>query len=505
MSNINLFRIKAYFIRRGLGGGLLLFLLLSIPTIAQQKYEPTWQSLDSRPVPEWFGNAKFGIFIHWGPYSVPAWTPKGTYTEWYQYWLQNKTLFGNGNFKGDEVVNYHEKTYGKDFSYYQFGEMFTADLFEPDEWTELFKKAGAKYVVLTSKHHDGFTLWPNKQANDRGFAWNSMEVGAKKDLVGLLSKSVKDAGLKMGLYYSLYEWYHPWWINDKDRFVDEHFLPQVKELVQNYEPDVLWADGEWDMEADKWKSKEFLSWLFNESKVKNSIVINDRWGKGIRKNHGGYFTTEYEAEAPEFTRPWEECRGMGFSFGYNQNEDAEDYNSVKALTLMLVNIVSTGGNLLLDIGPDARGKIPPIMQDRLLKMGKWLEVNGEAIYNTIPWKNSFQWSLGERNFKPEQHYLGGDFIIKQTVDPDLGYAVKELFFTQNADAYFAISPKWPDKELVIKDFIPTSKAKVTLLATGEELKWKHSGTDITITMPIYNPNKMDEEDDYAYVFEITKG
>ena len=202
----------------------LLFLLAIDFVEAQQKYEPTWQSLDSRPIPEWFGNAKFGIFIHWGPYSVPSWTPKGTYSEWYQYWLQSKSLFGNGKFKGDEVVNYHEKTYGKDFSYFQFGEMFTADLFEPDDWAELFKDAGAKYVVLTSKHHDGFTLWPSKEANDRGFAWNSMEVGAKKDLVGLLSKSVKDAGLKMGLYYSLFEWYHPWWINDKERFVDQHFL-----------------------------------------------------------------------------------------------------------------------------------------------------------------------------------------------------------------------------------------------------------------------------------------
>ncbi|SFS68364.1 alpha-L-fucosidase [Zhouia amylolytica] len=481
---------------------IMMLLFGSEKLTAQKKYEPTWESIDSRKTPDWFGNAKFGIFIHWGPYSVPAWSPKGTYSEWYQYWLQNKTLFGNGNFKGDEVVNYHEKTYGKDFTYYDFGEMFTADLFEPDAWATLFKNSGAKYIVLTSKHHDGYTLWPNKEANDRGFAWNSMEVGAKRDLVGELSKSVKAVGLKMGLYYSLYEWYHPWWQQDKERFVNDHFLPQVKDLVTKYEPDVLWADGEWDMDADKWKSKELLAWLFNESKVKNSIVINDRWGKGVRKHHGGFFTTEYESEAPEFTRPWEECRGMGFSFGYNQNEDAQDYNSSKSLVLMLINVVSTGGNLLLDIGPDARGNIPPIMQDRLLDIGKWLKVNGEAIYNTRPWKDSFQWSKGEQNYKPKQHYLGGDFILKQTIDPEPGYAVKELFFTQNDEAYYVILPKWYPKEIMIKGFESSKPSKVTFLATGEELKWKKSENNLSIQMPEYYPSKV--ESDYAFVFKIWK-
>ena len=271
----------------------ILTLLLTIHlSIAQPTYEADWKSLDSRPIAGWFQDAKFGIFIHWGPYSVPAWSPKGTYSEWYQYWLENKTLFGNGEFTGTEVVDYHEMKYGKDFSYYQFGEKFTAELFNPDEWATLFADAGAKYVVLTSKHHDGFTLWPNAQANDRGFAWNSLEVGAKKDLVGDLSTSVKNAGLKMGLYYSLYEWFHPWWLQDKDRFVDEHFLPQVKDLVQRYEPDILWGDGEWEMEAEKWKTPELIAWLYNKSKVKDKIIINDRWGKGARHKHGGYFTSE---------------------------------------------------------------------------------------------------------------------------------------------------------------------------------------------------------------------
>lgn len=482
----------------------LLMVLVCGISKSQETYKPTWESLDNRPIPTWFKDAKFGIFIHWGPYSVPAWSPKGTYSEWYQYWLQSKSLFGNGNFKGDEVTNFHNKTYGEDFPYYNFGELFKADLFNPDEWAQLFEKSGAKYIVLTSKHHDGFTLWPNKEANDRGFAWNSMEVGSKRDLVGELSTAVKKTNVKMGLYYSLYEWFHPLWLNDRERFVDEHFLPQIKDLVQNYKPDVLWADGEWDMEDEKWKSKEFLAWLFNESSIKESVVVNDRWGKGIRKKHGGYFTTEYEAATPEFNKPWEECRGMGFSFGYNQNEDIQDYNSPKALVLNLVNIVSTGGNLLLDIGPDARGNIPVIMQERLLQIGEWLNTNGEAIYGTIPWNHSFQWSLeGEKNYKPKQHYLGGDVILKQTIDPEPGYAVKELFFTQNNNAYFAIIPKW-SSQVVIRNFKPVKGAQITLLATNELLKGKQKGKDFIINLPAYQPNKMKPTDNYAYAIKITK-
>ena len=471
---------------------------------AQKEYQPTWESLDSRPIPDWFQDAKFGIFIHWGPYSVPAWSPKGTYTEWYQYWLQGKSLFGNGNFKGDEVANFHEKTYGKDFTYYEFGKEFKADLFNPDEWAHLIENSGAKYTVLTSKHHDGFTLWPSKEANDRGFAWNSLEVGRKRDLVGELTTAVKKTSVKMGLYYSLYEWYHPLWQSDKKRFVDEHFLPQIKDLVTKYNPELLWADGDWEITDEEWKSKEFLAWLYNESVAKDKIVVNDRWGKDIRKNHGGYFTTEYEVEAPEFDKPWEECRGMGFSFGYNQNEDAEDYNSPKALVLTLINIVSTGGNLLLDIGPDARGNIPVIMQERLLQIGSWLKTNGEAIYGTRIWNQSFQWSLdGEKNYKPKQHYLGGDVILKQTIDPEPGYAIKELFFTQNNEAYFVIMPKWNSK-ITIRNFKPSNKSKITLLATGDILKGKQKGKDYVITMPAYQPNKMKATDSYAYTIKISK-
>lgn len=477
----------------------VIILTSGLLAFSQKKIEPTWESIDARPVPAWFGEAKFGIFIHWGPYSVPAWSPKGTYSEWYQYWLQKKTLFGNGKFTGTEVYDYHVNKFGKDFTYYRFGEMFKAELYDPEAWADLFVKSGAKYIVATSKHHDGYCMWPSKEANDRGFPWNSMDIGPHLDLVGELEQAVRKTDVKFGLYYSLYEWFHPLWVYDKEKFVSEHFYPQFKDLIERYKPDIIWPDGEWEMTAEDWKTPELLAWLFNESSVGKTIVINDRWGKGTRQKHGGYYTTEYESST-DFNKPWEECRGMGFSFGYNREEDIEDYNSHQTLILMLVDIVSHGGNLLLDIGPDAHGKIPVIMQERLLQMGKWLETNGEAIYGTKKWERSVQWSEGDRDYKPKQHYLGGDFILKQTVDPEPGYAVKELFFTQKDGNLFAISPKWPGEKLVIMKFQVKKDTKISLLGREGSLKWKNEGKDLVIQMPPALPVESP-----AYVVKIKGG
>ena len=371
---------------------LLLTLIFSIlftrAGLAQKEYQPTWESLDSRPVASWFKEAKLGIFIHWGPYSVPAWSPKGTYSEWYQYWLQTKGLFGNGCFSGTEVYDYHTRIYGKDFSYYNFGEMFTANSFDADEWADLIKRSGAKYMIITSKHHDGFCLWPNETANKSwGRKWNSQEIGPKRDLLKELEIAIRKTDVKFGTYYSLYEWFNPLWKESPEQYALEHMHPQFKELVENYKPDIVWADGEWDMESAKWHTPELIAWLYNESSVKDYVVINDRWGKETRSKHGGYFTAEYQSEL-EGNHPWEEGRGIGFSFGYNKNEDAWDYTDSRTLLYLLLNVVSNGGNLLLDIGPDAEGNIPPIMQERLIELGEWLKINGEAIYGTAKWQRS---------------------------------------------------------------------------------------------------------------------
>jgi alpha-L-fucosidase len=486
---------------------LVIALLLLQNTAGQQVYTPNWESLDSRPVAPWFEQAKFGIFIHWGPYSVPSWSPKGTYEEWYLEWFTSKSVFGNGTFTGKEIPEFHQKTYGSDFNYIDFAKMWKAELYDPSKWAELFKKSGAKYVVMTSKHHDGFALWPNHHASKtRGYLWNSMVTGPKRDLVGDFVQAIKVAGLKAGLYYSLYEWYHPWYRIGSKKFVTDYYHPQFKELVTNYQPDLIYADGEWEKDDDYWNSKELLAWLFNESPVKDHVVINDRWVKGQRHKHGGFYTTEYLREVINFDKPWEEIRGMGLSFGYNRNEDLEDYNSGQSLILMLADIVSQGGNLCINVGPTAAGKIPVIMQERLIQIGKWLQTNGEAIYGTRKWKRPYQWSKGDRNFKllKEGHsYVEGDYILKQTIHQQEGKAIKELFFTRKFKNLYAISPKWPGKELIIKNLKLNKDSAIFLLATGEKLRYQNSGKNVVIDLPEYDPNHYKPEDHYAYVLKIT--
>ena len=200
-----------------------------------------------------------------------------------------------------------------------------------------------------------------------------MTVGPHRDLLGELTTAVrKKDGLQMGLYYSLYEWFNPLWLKDRPRYVAEHIHPQFKDVVMRYRPSIIFADGEWDLTPEEWKSPELLAWLFNESPCKDEVVVNDRWGKETRGNHGGYYTTEYGAGMKDAAHPWEESRGMGYSFGYNRAEQIDDYQSARDLILMLCDLVSRGGNFLVDIGPAADGAIPVVMQDRLLAIGRWL-------------------------------------------------------------------------------------------------------------------------------------
>ncbi len=254
-----------------------------------------------------------------------------------------------------------------------------------------------------------------------------------------------------------------------------------------------------------WKSPELLAWLYNESVVKDTIMVNDRWGKHCRLKHG-YPTTEFQS-GPSFDVPWEENRGMGFSFGYNRNEDVQDYNTPQVLVLVLADIVSHGGNLLLDIGPDGTGKIPPIMQERLLQIGQWLKVNGEAIYGSRKWKTPVQWSAG-RQMDGEEYkklkklsYVGGSFILKQTIDPEPGMAVKEVFFTTKGDAVYAIVPKLPEGKLLLKGIVPESKARVTMLGTNKTFRWEKTREGMKIIVPPFLAKEVPCE--HAWVFKLT--
>ncbi len=459
---------------------LISFALLCYAALIQgQNYKPAWESLDKRPVPGWFEDSKFGIFIHWGVYSVPSWGPTGDsigvydkYAEWYWNKLLNTGSKVNKNFR-----RFHDETYGPDFKYQDFAPMFKAELFDPDQWAALFKESGAKYIVLTSKHHEGFTLWPSAQS----WNWNSVDIGPHRDLCGDLTASVKKQGLHMGFYYSLYEWYNPIYKSDLNKYVDNHMIPQMKDLVTRYMPDILWTDGEWDKTSKEWKSEEFLTWLYNESPVKENIVVNDRWGSETRSLHGGIFTTEYglvgEKEGIDETnvRPWEECRGIGTSFGFNRAENLESYSSADDLIKLLVSTVAAGGNLLLDIGPAADGTIPVIMQQRLVEIGKWLRVNGEAIYDT-------------RAF------------IRNSTDKSINPAANEkIFFTKKNKDLYVICTVWPKNNIVLKGLNSTGSQKVQLLGSASPVSMKSSGGDTVIVPPRLTPDECQS----AYVFKVS--
>ena len=419
----------------------LIFIFIVFSCTNKEKYEAKWDSLDKRPTPQWFKDAKFGIFIHWGLYSVPAWGPKGSYAEWYL----------NGLLNGDSArTKYHFKNYGNDFPYRNFINLFNPIKYNPDKWASLFQKAGAKYVVLTSKHHDGYCLWPNEHS----LGYNSFDGKANRDLLGELDDAVRKKGMRFGLYYSLYEWEHPDYPKNVLSYVNNYMMPQFKDVVQKYRPDIIFSDGEWDRNSSEWRSEDFLAWLYNDSNAPIDVVVNDRWGGETRFKHGGYFSTEYDPNSDlmneEFLkRGWEECRGIGKSFGYNQNEAIEDYNTAKELIRLLVDIVSRGGNLLLNIGPKADGTIPEIMRDRLLEIGRWLDINGEAIYGTIT----------NRVFQSDN--------IKYTL-------------TKDRKTLFAFVENFPEKNLLIRGVNAVGKKPIECFGSDKTLEWENKGSNLII-------------------------
>lgn len=452
----------------------ILNILIISTSLAAQKYEATWESIDSRPIPQWFQDAKFGIFIHWGLFSVPSWGPTkdvGIYEKYAEWYWRSWQEPSRESFK---VFNeFHNHAFGEKFKYQDFAGLFKCEMFEPDEWARIFKQAGAKYVVLTSKHHEGFCLWPNEQS----WNWNAVDVGPHRDLAGDLINSVKGAGLHMGYYYSLYEWYNPLYKSNVNAYVEQHMIPQIKDLVNSYKPDILWTDGEWDFPSDVWKATEILAWLYNESPVGDVVVTNDRWGEETRGKHGGIWTTEYDlvhadnANEMEIEHYWEECRGIGTSFGYNRNEYLENYSTSEQLVEILINKVARGGNLLLNVGPTADGRIPVIMQQRLKDMGDWLKVNGEAIYGTRKW----------------------DKAPKVTLDT-------KIYFTTKGKDLFVLCYDFPTNPIKVEGV--QKAASVSMLGYNGKIKSGYNNGTLAINPPVITP--ADNPCDYVWVFKLEK-
>jgi alpha-L-fucosidase len=440
----------------------------------KMKYLPKKESIKQHEVPEWFHDAKLGIFIHWGLFSVPAYAvgkltleesqKRGTevhfknnpYAEWYLNSLR---------IEGSPTQKYHKETYGENFSYDDFAPIFNEEIkkWDPDDMVGIFKKAGAKYVVLVTKHHDGFLLWPSKYPNPK-----KMDYVASRDIVGELTTSVKKCGLKMGFYYSgALDWsWNPESIKDGPSFqtngpieieyknyANNHWY----ELIDDYDPIILWNDIGYPPNTNVY---EIFAYFYNKHPYG---VVNDRWlqwrksdFKHPKVRHRDFDTPEYKVMTEITERKWESTRGIGYSFGYNKEEGEEDYLSPKALIHMFIDIVSKNGNLLLNVGPMADGTIPEPQVKALMGLGAWLEVNGEAIYGSRPW------------LRAEGRTLDG----------------VDIRFTKKDDVLYIHLFEKPQKaDITILSLTVEESNKIKLLGHEEILIWKQVDENVNITLP----------------------
>jgi len=347
-----------------------------------------------RPVPTWFSDAKFGVFIHWGAYSVPAWAEPirelGTVVdkEWMAHNPYAEWYYNTIRIEGSPAQKHHNDVHGG-APYDDFLDEWKASKFNPDEWAALFANAGAQYVIPTTKHHDGITLWDAPGTGTR----NTVARGPQRDLVGAIGDAVRKKGIKFGVYYS---GGLDWSVGDSppvttgeqvqglrpsDAEYARYCYEHITDLINRYEPDVLWNDINWPDSAKR-EGEYSLAAIFDQYyKSVPRGVINDRWGVP----HSDYKTSEYQNSLEnESGAAWENCRGIGLSFGYNQIEDEKHYMSVNAAQHHLIDIVSRGGNLLLNVGPTADGEIPAFQRKVLKGIGAWLNVNKSAIYSSRP-------------------------------------------------------------------------------------------------------------------------
>ena len=483
----------------------------------EKTYEPTFESLDSHPVPQWFRDARFGIFIHWGVYSVPA------FHEWFVEMMSPRSTWGqtpggppytaaqgdlpDSVFQAEtrgsrgQANQYQRENYGVDFEYDQFIPMFKAEQFDPDAWADLFVQAGARYVVMTARHGDEFALWPTRFANR-----NSMDMGPHRDLAGDLLKAVRSRGLKMGFYHNTT---YSFWDN---RFPGKEWVEymnnSIKELVDLYQPDILWGDvtvspfpdsGGKPLNADHFNSKEVIAYFYNHSKNPDEVVTNERWGHDTtragsqsKRSVSKSLLSQYEKElnivngsllgdfqTPErrnisriYTMPWETCDALDpTSWGYNRRTPDEMYMTTNELVDYLADIASKGGNLLINIGPKADGTIPEVMQDRLRGIGAWLSVNGEAIYGTRPW------SVYGEGYTNEE---AGSWD-----SPDGGYQFKagDIRFTRKGNVLYAILLEWPGREILISSVKGLKFKKLSLLGSDEKIHWQQTGEGLRVSLP----------------------
>jgi len=447
-------------------------------------FVPTWESLASYQVPDWYTDGKFGIFIHWGPYCVPAFG-----SEWYPRQMYKQ---------GTPEFEHHVKTYGPhtEFGYKDFIPMLTAERFYAPDWADLFRNAGARFVVPVAEHHDGFAMY------DSGFSeWCAAKMGPRRDIIGELADAVRAQDMVFGA--STHRAEHWWFMEggmafDSDvrdgRWADfygpaapegtppsdeylEDWLARTCEIVDKYRPQLIWFD--WWIEQPPFEPylRRFAAYYYNRGA---------EWGLGVAIN--------YKKKAfPDGTAVLDLERGQlaGISPRFWQNDtsvsknswgyiEGHDYRTPGALIDDLVDVVSKNGALLLNVGPCADGTIPEPEQVILLEIGRWLEVNGEAIYGTRPWK-----VFGEGPTEVPE----GMFTDTKRAD----FTGEDIRFTEKGNTLYAIFLDWPGQSAAVNSLgtgaglLDRRVAAVSLVGSGAPIEWSHEADALRVTLPAEPP------------------
>ena len=469
-------------------------------------YRPNWESLQKYEVPQWYKDAKFGIFIHWGLYSVPAfaneWYPRNMYRE------------------GSEEYKHHVGTYGPpvNFGYKDFIPMFKAEHYDPAAWAVLFKKAGAKYVVSVAEHHDGFAMYDSGVSD-----WTAAKMGPRRDLIGDLGKAVRAAGLHFGVsshrvehnfflgvgrsipsdvndpqYAAFYGPAHKWLTNPRGSPLDNDFtyvsaewandwLARASELVEKYHPDIVYFDWWIGQPSIRSNLTRFAAFYYNDSLKYGDHVGVINYKDYAMQEHSGVLDLERGQLGDIRPLYWQTDTSISNrSWGYIKDDT---FKSPEFVVHQLIDIVSKNGNLLLNFGPRSDGTIPEQVQQVLLDVGAWLNVNGEGIYGTRPWR-----IYGEGPTK----VAAGSFHDTDTAN----YTAEDFRFTTKGDVLYAIGLKWPtNEEIVIHSLGQTLGTRpvqtITLLGSDAKLQFEQRSDGLHVHLPAQPPAK------YAYVLRMT--
>lgn len=492
-------------------------LLQKIESVAHNgPFQPEWKSLEQYNIPTWYKEAKFGIFIHWGVYSVPAFG-----SEWYPRWMYINKNTWRGN-----TYQHHIKTYGphKTFGYKDLIPQLTGKNFNAADWVKLFKEAGARYVVPVAEHHDGFAMYDSDLTR-----WNAVDMGPKRDIIGLLEKETRKAGLKFGVsshraynwayfarkshfdnvdpqYFDLYGRAHKFLYADdvdnldkpwppQDMEFKDHWLARTGELVEKYHPDLIWFDfgispawvKSYDSNPFQNHLKLFTAYYYNDAKKNRSdVVLNYKLNAFPEKAA----VLDIERGKLAGIRPllWQTDTCVSFnSWGYIRDQK---YKPVNTIIDDLVDIVSKNGVLLLNVCPKPDGTIPQTEQNMLRKIGAWLKINGEAIYKTHPWS-----TYGEG---PSVTIAG-----EKQEGKNKGFTEKDIRYTTRGNTLYATVLGWPeDRQVIMKALAKKDRGtmrtiqSIKLLGSEGVVKWTQSESFLRVTLPEESPC------DFAVVLKI---